>query len=66
MKWIMRKCPKCNRYTLNREKCPVCGTPVIVPHPPRFSPEDKYLKYRLEMKLKSGLLKLDEKNIFME
>ena len=51
---------------MNREKCPVCGTPVIVPHPPRFSPEDKYLKYRLEMKLKSGLLKLDEKNIFME
>jgi len=64
MKWIMRKCPKCGRYTLKRDKCPVCGSELVVPHPPRFSPEDKYLKYRLRMKMVSGLIKLDENPIF--
>ncbi len=50
MKWIMRRCPECGRYTM-KEVCPVCGVKTYVPHPPRFSPEDKYVKYRLMMKL---------------
>jgi len=54
MKWLMRRCINCGRYTLNRDKCPICGGPVIVPHPPRFSPEDRYLKYRYLMKKESG------------
>ncbi|WP_075050219.1 RNA-protein complex protein Nop10 [Ignicoccus islandicus] len=49
MKWLMRQCPNCGRYTF-KETCPVCGTPTKVPHPPRFSPEDKYVKYRIMAK----------------
>ncbi|MGH7772492.1 MAG: RNA-protein complex protein Nop10 [Candidatus Binatia bacterium] len=43
----MRKCAKCSRYTL-KESCPVCGAPTKIPHPPKFSPDDKYAKYRME------------------
>jgi len=46
----MRKCVNCGRYTLRQDKCPVCGSEVRVPHPPRFSPEDRYVRYRLAMK----------------
>ncbi len=45
MKFLIRKCPKCSRYTL-KENCPVCGTQTVSPHPPRFSPSDKYARYR--------------------
>ncbi|MEM1627816.1 MAG: RNA-protein complex protein Nop10 [Desulfurococcaceae archaeon] len=61
MKWLMRKCIKCGRYLLNRDKCPFCGGDLIVPHPPRFSPLDKYVEYRLLSKISQGVLKLDEK-----
>jgi len=50
MKFLMRRCPHCGRYTF-KETCPVCGSPTVVPHPPRFSPEDKYVKYRILAKL---------------
>ncbi len=54
MRFLLRKCPKCHRYTL-KDKCPVCGTPTVVAHPARFSPLDKYVRYRLLMKnLASG------------
>ncbi len=56
MKWLLRRCVKCGRYTLRRDRCPVCGGELVVPHPPRFSPEDKYLVYRYKMKLIAGLL----------
>ncbi len=60
MKWILRKCRRCGRYTLRHDRCPYCGGELIVPHPPRFSPEDKYVAYRIEMKIRMGVLKLDE------
>ncbi len=47
MKWLMRKCTKCSRYTL-KEACAFCGAPTRIPHPAKFSPEDKYAKYRME------------------
>ncbi len=50
MKFLMRKCSRCGRYTF-KETCPVCGSETYVPHPPRFSPEDKYVKYRILAKL---------------
>ncbi|HDI01030.1 MAG TPA: RNA-protein complex protein Nop10 [Candidatus Bathyarchaeota archaeon] len=50
MRWLMRKCVNCGRYTLRQDKCPICGSEVRVPHPPRFSPEDKYVLYRLKAK----------------
>jgi len=57
LKWLLRKCVKCGTYTLRQDKCPKCGSQVRVPHPPRFSPEDKYVKYRYLMKKISRLLK---------
>jgi H/ACA ribonucleoprotein complex subunit 3 len=50
MVWLLRKCEKCGNYTLKKDKCPYCGGKVHVPHPPKFSPEDKYLKYRMREK----------------
>ncbi|TMI20228.1 RNA-protein complex protein Nop10 [Candidatus Bathyarchaeota archaeon] len=47
MKWLMRRCPNCSRYTL-KETCPACGTPTKSPHPPKFSPDDKYARQRME------------------
>jgi H/ACA ribonucleoprotein complex subunit 3 len=39
------KCSKCNVYTL-KQTCPECGGEVFDPRPAKFSPEDKYGKYR--------------------
>ena len=50
MGWLLRKCEKCGTYTLKKDKGPKCGGIVRVPHPPKFSPEDKYLKYRVVLK----------------
>lgn len=47
MKYLIRKCTKCGRYTL-KDKCPICGSETISPHPPRFSPEDRYVAYRIK------------------
>jgi len=52
MVWLLRKCVKCGKYTLNKVLCPYCGGKVRVPHPPKFSPDDKYLKYRMDLKRK--------------
>jgi len=57
LKWLLRRCRKCGRYTLRRDKCPICGGPLYVPHPPRFSPEDKYVAYRYEAKKKAGIIR---------
>jgi H/ACA ribonucleoprotein complex subunit 3 len=45
----IRKCLKCKIYTL-KETCPKCGSRTESAHPPRFSPEDKYGKYRRMLK----------------
>jgi len=45
--WLLRKCEKCGKYTLKTAVCPHCGGKVHIPHPAKFSPDDKYLKYRL-------------------
>ncbi len=49
----MRRCVNCGRYTL-KEVCPVCGSRTISPHPPRFSPVDKYVGYRVSVKYMSS------------
>jgi len=46
MVWLMRKCSECGRYTLRKDKCPFCGGSVHIPHPAKFSPDDKYAKYK--------------------
>ena len=41
----MLKCAKCGRYTL-AEKCPYCGGDTVTVHPARYSPDDRYARYR--------------------
>lgn len=48
MKFKMKRCPKCKRYTL-KETCPVCNIQTVTAHPARFSPDDKYLLYKVRM-----------------
>ena len=50
MVWLLRKCEKCGKYTLEKNKCPHCGGKVRIPHPPKFSPDDQYLKYKMALK----------------
>ncbi|MDR2708055.1 MAG: RNA-protein complex protein Nop10 [Nitrososphaerota archaeon] len=50
MVWQLRKCVNCNHYTLNKTACHYCNNSVKIPHPAKFSPDDKYLKYRMAMK----------------
>jgi H/ACA ribonucleoprotein complex subunit 3 len=50
MVWLLRKCVQCARYTLSVEKCPYCGGTVRIPHPAKFSPQDKYATYRRAMR----------------
>ncbi|MCX8204272.1 MAG: RNA-protein complex protein Nop10 [Candidatus Nezhaarchaeota archaeon] len=45
------KCVVCGRYAIDKELCPSCGGPLRVPHPARFSPEDRYGKYRRLLKM---------------
>ena len=43
------KCASCGSYTL-AQKCQKCGGRTVHAQPPKFSPEDKYGKYRRMMK----------------
>ncbi|MEM0287675.1 MAG: RNA-protein complex protein Nop10 [Nitrososphaerota archaeon] len=43
----MRRCPVCYTYTFS-DRCPKCGNPTSIPHPPKFSPDDKYLELRVK------------------
>ncbi|AGE71208.1 RNA-protein complex protein Nop10 [Sulfolobus acidocaldarius] len=49
MKSKIRRCNKDYTYTMS-ERCPTCGEKTFIPIPPRFSPVDKYVKYRIELK----------------
>lgn len=52
----LRKCKKCNRYTMNKEKCPYpdCDGETTIVNPPKFSIQDKYGKYRRIFKKEIG------------
>ena len=45
MRSSIRKCPRCGRYTV-KEKCPDCDLGTITAHPAKYSPDDRYGKYR--------------------
>ncbi|MCC6014996.1 MAG: RNA-protein complex protein Nop10 [Desulfurococcaceae archaeon] len=49
VKSLIRRCPSCKTYTL-KEVCPRCGSKTVSAAPPRFSPVDKYVRYRLMSK----------------
>lgn len=50
MSFHIFKCVECDSYTLS-EKCK-CGGKALSPNPPKYNPEDKYGKYRREVKKK--------------
>ncbi len=41
----LHRCRSCRTYTLSGT-CPRCGGPAGTPHPAKYSPEDRYAKYR--------------------
>lgn len=49
----IRRCRECGVYTFS-EACPSCGVATGSPHPPRFSPEDRYGAYRRKLKMEMG------------
>lgn len=46
MRFLLRKCQNCNNFTL-KEECKICKSETISAHPAKYSPDDKYLKYRM-------------------
>jgi len=49
MKTLLRKCSSCREYTL-KEPCPKCGGTTFMTMPAKYSPEDRYGKYRRRLK----------------
>jgi len=49
----MRRCVPCGRYTL-RDECPKCGGETRSAHPAKFSPDDRYMRYRLAERYGKG------------
>ncbi|MDP1552019.1 MAG: RNA-protein complex protein Nop10 [Methanobacteriaceae archaeon] len=49
MKMKMKRCKSCGEYTL-KDKCPYCEGDLGVIYPAKYSPEDKYGKYRRILK----------------
>lgn len=45
----MAKCMECGAYTYS-DVCGKCNGKTASPHPSRFSPEDRYGKYRRRLK----------------
>jgi H/ACA ribonucleoprotein complex subunit 3 len=45
MRSKIKKCRVCDLYTL-KDVCPACGESTSQTKPARFSPEDRYGKYR--------------------
>ena len=52
MKKLLRRCNQCHVYSLEME-CKHCDVRTIYPHPPKFSPDDKYVRLRLAERYKS-------------
>lgn len=53
MKTLMLKCSSCGKYTIS-EKCPYCGEKTATVHPARYSPDDKYARYRTPLAYKES------------
>jgi H/ACA ribonucleoprotein complex subunit 3 len=45
MKNILFKCQRCSRYTMDA-KCVLCGETTKIATPAKYSPDDKYARYR--------------------
>ncbi len=49
MKSLIRKCKRCGIYTM-KSVCDICGEETVMAIPPRYSPVDRFQKYRLKEK----------------
>lgn len=49
----MLKCTQCGRYTL-ADSCSYCGAKAVTVHPARYSPDDKYARYRSPLAYEEG------------
>lgn len=49
MKFQLRKCEKCQIFTL-KEICDSCKVKTLSAHPAKYSPDDRYLRYRIREK----------------
>lgn len=45
MKGLLMKCQNCSAYTMKSE-CPKCNGVTVVAHPAKYSPDDRYARYR--------------------
>lgn len=45
----LQKCRRCGSYTM-KPACPSCGGPTGKPGPAKYSPEDRYGKYRRRLR----------------
>ncbi len=46
MRYQIRRCSRCRAYTM-KALCPKCRGDTLSVHPAKFSPDDKYMRYRL-------------------
>lgn len=46
MRFLLRRCTVCITYTL-KTQCPTCHADTVSAHPAKYSPDDKYARYRL-------------------
>lgn len=49
----LRRCAACGAYTL-KVNCPKCRGETKTANPPKYSPEDKWAKYRRRFKFPEG------------
>ena len=45
MKNLLFKCASCSSYTMG-DTCPKCGGATVMAAPAKYSPDDKYARYR--------------------
>ncbi|MDH7593676.1 MAG: RNA-protein complex protein Nop10 [Methanomicrobiales archaeon] len=45
MRARIRRCRTDGRYTM-KEICPYCGHRTVIAHPPPYSPDDRFWRYR--------------------
>jgi len=45
MRNLLFRCAKDSRYTMEA-KCPTCGEATVMASPAKYSPDDKYARYR--------------------
>jgi len=53
MRSTLKRCPSCGKYTMEKA-CSVCGGGTVAAHPAKYSPDDKYARYRNPMAYQEG------------